>query len=324
MPKIPQMPKRGEEKINLHPRNAHRLGYNFNELCKSLPALKEFVRPNPYGNISIDFANPKAVKCLNQALLKSYYNIDYWDIPEAYLCPPIPGRVDYLHNMADLLAESNGGTVPTGSAVHGLDIGTGANLIYPILGNATYQWQFTATEIDQVAFDNAHDILAKNPKLESAIELRLQNNAPHIFNGIFSPKDLFDFTMCNPPFHASAEEAFEQSTRKLRNLNTKGDRKPVLNFGGVSHELWVTGGEKVFVKRMILESKNVGASCFWFSTLISKGSSIDDLGSFLREAGVQDLRMLNMSQGQKVSRFIAWTFLNKPQQKEWRKQRWQK
>ncbi len=130
--------------------------------------------------------------------------------------------------------------------------------------------------------------------------------------------------MCNPPFHASAEEAFEQSTRKLRNLNTKGDRKPVLNFGGVSHELWVTGGEKVFVKRMILESKNVGASCFWFSTLISKGSSIDDLGSFLREAGVQDLRMLNMSQGQKVSRFIAWTFLNKPQQKEWRKQRWQK
>lgn len=72
------------------------------------------------------------------------------------------------------------------------------------------------------------------------------------------------------------------------------------------------------------ESKNVGASCFWFSTLISKGSSIDDLGSFLREAGVQDLRMLNMSQGQKVSRFIAWTFLNKPQQKEWRKQRWQK
>ncbi|MDZ4668028.1 MAG: 23S rRNA (adenine(1618)-N(6))-methyltransferase RlmF [bacterium] len=324
MPKIPQKPKRGEEKINLHPRNAHRMGYDFEALCLALPALKQFVRPNPYGNMSIDFANPKAVLCLNQALLKSFYHIDNWEIPESYLCPPIPGRVDYIHFMADLLAESNGGKVPTGSKIHGLDIGTGANLIYPMLGNACYQWKFAATETDEIALQNAAKIVKNNPSLEGQVDLRLQADPPQIFNGILSPKDIFDFTLCNPPFHASAEEAFEQSTRKMRNLNPKGDRAPVLNFGGVSHELWVKGGEKVFVKRMILESKHIGSSCFWFSTLISKGSSIDELGSFLREAGVQDLRMVNMSQGQKVSRFIAWTFLNKPQQKEWRKQRWEK
>jgi len=319
MQKPTKKPARGAEKTNLHPRNLHRSSYDFERLVVTLPALKEFVRPNAFGTISIDFANPKAVKCLNQALLKEYYHINYWDIPDGYLCPPIPGRTDYMHYVADLLAASNGGKIPIGSAISGLDIGAGANLIYPLLANSLYQWTMCATEIDAVALTNMQQIIQKNPGLDKLITLRTQAHSTHIFQGILSPNDLFDFTVCNPPFHASAEEAFEQSSRKLRNLKTKN---PVLNFGGLSHELWCEGGEKLFVKRMILESKNFASSCFWFTTLISKGSSIDELGKFLKEAGVQDLKMVEMSQGHKTSRFIAWTFLNKPQQKEWRKQRW--
>ena len=319
MQKPIQKPGRGAEKTNLHTRNLHRNAYDFERLTAAFPSLKPHVRPNAFGTISIDFADPNAVKCLNQALLKEYYKVQFWDIPTGYLCPPIPGRSDYMHYVADLLAGSNGGKIPLGSAIKGLDIGAGANLIYPLLANSLYKWSFVATETDPVAITNMQQILAKNPGLDQAISVRTQTQKQFIFQGILQPNDLFDFSVCNPPFHGSAEEAFEQSSRKMRNLKTKN---PVLNFGGLSHELWCEGGEKLFVKRMILESKNYGSSCFWFTTLISKGSSIDELGKFLKEAGVQDLKMVQMSQGQKVSRFIAWTFLNKPQQKEWRKQRW--
>ena len=313
-------PARGAEKVNLHPRNLHRSAYDFKKLIEALPDLAVYVRPNPFGTLSIDFSDPKAVKCLNQALLKAYYQINYWDIPEAYLCPPIPGRTDYVHYIADLLAASNAGKIPVGPKIIGLDIGSGANLIYPLLANSLYRWSMCGTEIDLHAIQNMEKIIACNQGLEKVIAVRTQIHSTQIFQGILHPNDLFDFTICNPPFHASAAEAFEQSTRKLRNLKTKNQ---VLNFGGLSHELWCEGGEKLFVKRMILESKNFASSCFWFTTLISKGSNIDELGSFLKTAGVQDLKMIQMSQGQKVSRFIAWTFLNKPQQKEWRKQRWE-
>lgn len=81
----------------LHPRNLHGQGYDFDALMDTTPELKPFVRPNPYGNLSIDFADPRAVKLLNLALLRLHYGLSYWDIPEGFLCPPIPGRVDYLH-----------------------------------------------------------------------------------------------------------------------------------------------------------------------------------------------------------------------------------
>ncbi|MCG9879944.1 MAG: 23S rRNA (adenine(1618)-N(6))-methyltransferase RlmF [Bacteroidia bacterium] len=319
MQKPIKKPLRGAEKTNLHQRNLHRNAYDFERLTQSLPALKLYVRPNAYGTISIDFSDPKAVKCLNQALLKEYYSVNYWDIPESYLCPPIPGRSDYIHYLADLLAESNGGNIPTGPKIKGLDIGAGANLIYPLLANSLYNWSMCATDIDETALVNMRKIISQNTNLEQTINIRKQKSTKHIFEGILEPTDLFDFTVCNPPFHASAEEAFEQSSRKIRNLKTKN---AVLNFGGYSHELWCEGGEKQFVKRMIQESKKYSSSCFWFTTLISKGSSIDELGKFLREVGVQDLKMIEMSQGHKTSRFIAWTFLTIPQQKEWRRQRW--
>ncbi len=96
----------------LHPRNPHRERYNFKQLIETNPALKPFVRPNAFGDESIDFSNPAAVLMLNKSLLKHFYKIDFWEIPDGYLCPPIPGRADYIHNMADLLSENNSGKIP--------------------------------------------------------------------------------------------------------------------------------------------------------------------------------------------------------------------
>ena len=131
-PKRPRKPapaavKTAPSKGELHPRNRHQGHYDFPALIKASPELGQFVISNPYGKPSIDFANPQAVKVFNRALLAQYYGIRHWDIPDGYLCPPIPGRADYLHNLADLLATDNAGQIPRGTAIQALDVGVGAN-----------------------------------------------------------------------------------------------------------------------------------------------------------------------------------------------------
>jgi len=210
------------EKTTLHPRNPHRFRYDFEKLILSFPELKQFVFINEHAIETIDFANPDAVKSLNKAILISDYDIKYWDIPQNYLCPPIPGRADYIHYIADVLAESNNGIIPEGENIVGLDIGIGANCIYPILGNEAYQWSFVGTDIDENALQNCKKIISENPKLIDAISLQLQVEPRYIFKNIILPEDKFDFTICNPPFHASQEEATKATTRKINNLeNTR-------------------------------------------------------------------------------------------------------
>ncbi|MBP8157517.1 MAG: RlmF-related methyltransferase, partial [Flavobacterium sp.] len=102
------------EKINFHPRNPHRFRYDFDALIKACSELKDFVHINEHQLETIDFSNPEAVKALNKALLISNYDIQNWDIPTNYLCPPIPGRADYIHYIADLLATTNNGIIPEG------------------------------------------------------------------------------------------------------------------------------------------------------------------------------------------------------------------
>ena len=306
------------EKTNLHARNPHRGRYDFKSLITASPELAAFVAVNEYGNETINFVDPAAVKALNRALLLHHYDIRDWDVPAQYLCPPIPGRADYLHYLADLLSESNGGIIPRGNSVRVLDIGVGANCIYPLIGNRTYGWQFVGTDIDAVALNNAQNILASN-RLGDAVELRLQKSRTAIFAGVTQADELFDLTLCNPPFHASLAEARHGSQRKWKNLGKENDKhkNPVLNFGGQGMELCCDGGEEAFVKRMIEESRSGHSNCLWFTTLISKSSSLPHVYRALKYSGAQDNRTIEMSQGQKKSRILAWTFMDKDRQREW-------
>lgn len=309
-------------KSQLHPRNRHRGRYDFTVLIKSCPALAPFVKANAYADLSIDFFNPQAVIMLNKALLKHYYNIDNWNIPKHYLCPPIPSRADYLHYIADLLASSTNGIIPKGQKIKCLDIGVGANCIYPIIGNYEFGWSFIGSDIDAVAINSAQQIIAANPHVTKAIHLRKQNNANHIFHGMLQPGELIDLSICNPPFHSSADQARLGTLRKITNLTGKKGNKPVLNFGGQHHELWCTGGERQFIKNMILESKHVAASCFWFSTLISKKENLEAVYQQLKNSDARAIKVIPMQQGNKISRIVAWTFLTAEQQQHWITTRW--
>ena len=295
-------------KNNLHPRSKHRERYDFKQLIKSHAELAAFVSPNNYGDDSIDFFNPEAVTALNTALLKHFYHIEFWEIPKGYLCPPIPGRADYIHYMADVLAAHHQGEIPRGKNIKCLDIGVGANCIYPIIGHQEYGWSFIGSDIDAVSLASANKMIELNPSLKDHIELRLQNNANTIFKGVIKKEEKIDLVICNPPFHASYEEMQKGSLRKLRNLKKKQIKKTVLNFGGQGNELWCDGGELGFVKKMIHQSKDFAQEVQYFSTLVSKEAHLKPFCEELKSVKAKQIKTINMEQGNKVSRVLLWRF----------------
>jgi 23S rRNA (adenine1618-N6)-methyltransferase len=301
----------------MHSRNRHRGRYDFPALVAVCPDLGSFVSVNAHGDASIDFSDAAAVKALNRALLQYFYEIEAWDIPDGYLCPPIPGRADYLHHAADLLAPANGGEVPTGDNIRVLDIGVGANAVYPLIGRHAYGWQFVGSDIDARALDNVRRILDRNPQLAAGLELRLQTSPRSFLRNIVEPGELFDLTVCNPPFHTSTDEAGAASTRKWQNLG-KSSIKAKLNFGGQSNELLYSGGEEGFITGLIEESKRFSTQCLWFTSLVSKATTLPAVYRALRSVGAVKVRTVEMAQGQKKSRFVAWTFFSDTQHKAWR------
>ena len=305
-----------------HPRNRHQGHYDFPRLIQASPALENFVITNAHGELSIDFSDPFAVKEINRALLASSYGIKAWDIPPHALCPSVPGRADYLHYLADLLASSNQGVIPKSKSLQMLDIGTGASCIYPLIGHGEYGWRFVASDINAASLANAQAILDRNPLPAKQITLRLQTSPAAIFTGVVHDDDWFDLSMCNPPFHASIAEAQEGARRKWTNLGRTVDEVPHLNFGGQEAELWCPGGEQTFVQRMIAESALIPTRCFWFSSLISKSASLPGIYAELKRVNVRAHQTIDMRQGQKKSRLVAWTFLTPVQQTAWRKLRW--
>ncbi len=291
----------------MHPKNLHNQSYNFDELTQTHPDLKSYVIKNVEGNQTIDFSNSKAVLQLNKALLKHHYHIGNWGIPTHYLCPPIPGRADYLHYINDLLVADN-----KTDKIKGLDIGVGANCIYPILGSQIYGWKMVGSDIDENAIISANRNVNASEKLKDKIEIRYQKENANIFEGIINPGEYFHFTMCNPPFHTSEEEATKGTLRKLRNLEKENQpyqtkKEIVLNFGGQANELWCNGGEALFIKRMIKQSVDFKTQVGWFTCLVSKKENLQKIKKQLNKLKATH-QTIPMSQGNKKSRFIAWKF----------------
>lgn len=291
------------EKTGLHPRNKHKSNYDFPELIKSVPDLAKFVAVNKYGNDSIDFSNAAAVMTLNSALLKHFYNIKSWNVPKNYLCPPIPGRADYVHQIADLLTGPDG-KIPTGTGTKVLDVGVGANSVYPLIASREYGWKIVGSDIDEVAVNNAEKIIKDND-LQTSVKIVLQKEQNKYFENVIGPEDFFNATICNPPFNSSAEEARRGTEKKNRNLGLKRDNQ---NFGGQNNELWCEGGEAAFILGMIQESTRFKKNVHWFSTLVSKLETLPLVYDELRRLNAVSFKTIDMAQGQKKSRIVAWTF----------------
>ena len=188
-----------------------------------------------------------------------------------------------------------------------LEIGVGATCIYSLIGASEYGWRFVGPEIDRKAVDCAGHIVAANPAIANLVECRVQPSPGGYFQRVIAEGEEFAASMCNPPLHASAQEAATGSRRKNRNLGQSGESPR--NFGGgQARELWCDGGELGFVRRMIAERAAAAGQCHWFTTLVSRSDHMPPLVEALHDAGVSDVRTLAMAQGHKQSRILAWTF----------------
>lgn len=314
--------EQSKEKPKLHPRNKNGGRYDFNQLRESSPALAQFVKPNRYGEDSIDFMDHEAVKALNKSLLLLHYGISNWNLPEGYVCPPIPARADYIHHMADFLCRNNYGKIPSGPRVKCLDIGVGTSCIYPIIGNQEYGWSFIGSDIDPVAIESVNQIIESNPHLQQKVEGKLQTNPKDYFYGIIQKNELIDLSICNPPAYASAKEAEAGTIRKIQALNPDKSPELVQNVESQNHELWCEGGEEKFVRNMVLQSKKFAANCFCFSTLISKESNMKSVYRTMEQAEAFGVETIPMGQGNKTSCIVVWTFLTTEEQTKWKNERW--
>ncbi|MCM4168184.1 Ribosomal RNA large subunit methyltransferase F [Arenibacter antarcticus] len=280
----------------MHSKNPFIKDYDFERLILHHPILGDFVFVNDYGTKTIKFGDKEAVKALNTALLKFHYGLTYWDIPEKNLCPPIPGRLDYLLHIADLIPKRN---------IHLLDIGTGANLIYPILACRHFDWECTGSEVDLDSLKNAQQLIRKNEVLKK-ITLRHQPFKNSILEHIVLSNDAFDVVVCNPPFFKNSSDAQQKNKRKVHNLGlTEADSQ---NFGGLSNELWYKGGETAFIKKMAVESVQFKDQIHWFTSLISQKENLKDIKRAVNKTLPSTVKVIQMDQGNKKSRFIAWTF----------------
>lgn len=282
----------------MHPENPHKQPYDFPALVKVNSDLENHVFRNKYGNLTIDFSNSEAVLNLNKALLHYHYQVENWDIPKGFLCPPIPGRMDYLLHLKDLLDQKIGK-----KRYAGIDIGVGASCIYPILAAKHIGWSMIGSDIEVRSIEAAEQNVVNN-KLQSLIKIRIQKDRGSILKNVIREDESLDFSMCNPPFHDSAEEANKTNFRKNSNLGIE-TRK--LNFGGRSNELWCRGGEALFLKRMIRDSQSVKGKVQWFTSLVSKQQNLPAIEKHLKKLGA-DYDIIPMQLGNKKSRFIAWKF----------------
>ncbi|MDX1761164.1 MAG: 23S rRNA (adenine(1618)-N(6))-methyltransferase RlmF [Christiangramia sp.] len=284
----------------MHPNNIHKASYDFDSLCKTNPPLQDFVFMNKYGTKTINFADPKAVLELNKSLLKYHYQVENWEIPDNYLCPPIPGRADYIHYINDLLQEEH-----ISGNIKGIDIGVGANAIYPILATSIYDWEMVGSDIEEESVEAARKNIQSNKKLSKKIEIRHQKDRGSIFKGIIREEEYYSFSICNPPFHASEKEAQKATSRKIKNLGLSASTE--LNFGGQTNELWCNGGEALFIKRMIKESKEFSTQVGWYTSLVSKKENLTRIYKQLKKLNATH-QTIEMDLGNKKSRIIAWRF----------------
>lgn len=294
-------------KFSLHPRNRYQGHYNLSALCQLVPELKKWIRNTPKGDATLEFSAPDAVRLLNQALLKDYYQLNWW-LDDGFLSPAVPGRADVIHHLADLLAADNQGKIPR--SINVLDIGTGANCIYPLIGYAEYGWRFTGSDISSAAIKSAQVIIESNQGLARSIRIRRQHDNNKLFEKIIHTNEYYHLTLCNPPFHASLRAAMRGTVRKNRNLNIKNET--TLNFSGQEQELCSLGGELGFVRRMITESERFSHQVGWFSCLISRQRNLPVLKQYLLKYPIKQHRVITTGQGNKQSRLLVWSYQSQP------------
>ncbi|KAL8711855.1 MAG: hypothetical protein Q9220_003799 [cf. Caloplaca sp. 1 TL-2023] len=216
----------------------------------------------------------------------------------------VPNRFNYILWVQDLLdttSETYNEGYDQEREVVGLDIGTGASCIYPLLGCAQRKtWKFIATDIDTESLDHASlNILLNN--LKSRVLPHLSKPTDPLIPLDHLGIERIDFTMTNPPFYPSLSSLLASATLK--------SRPPHSACTGTETEMVTSGGEVAFVTRIIDESEVLGERCQWYTTMLGKLSSVGEVVEELQKRGVGNWSVKEFVQGEKTRRWgVGWSW----------------
>ncbi|XP_051891798.1 RNA N6-adenosine-methyltransferase mettl16 [Pristis pectinata] len=283
---------------SMHPRNRYKdKPPDFSYLASKYKEFQQHVHTNLTGKVSLNFKDPEAVRALTCTLLKEDFGLTI-DIPLERLIPTVPLRLNYIHWVEDLI----GSGTNKSELIRGIDIGTGASCIYPLLGATMNGWFFLATEVDDMCFDYATKNVEQN-NLSDLIKVVKVPQKTLLMDALKEESEIvYDFCMCNPPFFANQMEA--------KGVNSRNPSRPPpssINTGGIT-EIMAEGGELEFVKRIIHDSLQLKKRLRWYSCMLGKKCSLVPLKEELRQQGVPKVTHTEFCQGRTMRWALAWSF----------------
>ena len=303
--------KAPSNRSKMHERNRYReCPPDFVLLASTRPGLRQHLVGHGAW-ATLNWQEPVACIELTKALLEADFGLS-WDLPVDRLCPTIPQKLNYIHWVEDLVSLS---PEAAGSSVRGIDVGTGASCIYPLLGAAMHpEWRFVATEVDPRSHASATANVARNG-LQTRIAVRTADPAaatvlrgpwldePSAGAAASAADDdagttpllqqRYTFCMCNPPFFTSMDEAASNPSTACR---------------GQEIEMVTPGGEVAFVGRMIEDSMHLREEIRWYTSMLGRKNSLRELLAKLRQAGIVNVRTTEFFQGKTTRWAIAWSF----------------
>lgn len=179
----------------MHPRNIFgQKQPDFKELALKHPQFRQNCSIGIGNKISYNFHNPEAIRILTEVLLREYFQLNV-SLPKNSLVPRVPQRLNYILLIEDLLIANNL------NKPSGIDIGTGASCIFPLLGAKIYSWRFVATEINHESMVIAIQNVKQNDLCD---KIQIVHSKESFFEAALSLNEnqnkSFSFSMCNPPF----------------------------------------------------------------------------------------------------------------------------
>ncbi|CAA7268739.1 unnamed protein product [Cyclocybe aegerita] len=238
-------------------------------------------------------------RCLTEAIMFGDFGVRL-KIPEDRLCPPVPNRLNYVLWIQDIVYAHRDVLETRPRRIRGIDVGTGATAIYPILACKMEEtWDMVGTEIDDASFTCALNNVEAND-LHNRIDVRKASKEGGILFPLEDCDAKYDFCMCNPPFYASAAEVEDLAREKELPPNA-------VCTGADIEMIYSDGGEAGFVGRMVEESETFQTRCKWYSSMFGKMSSVTRIVEMLRERSITNYAITEFVQGQTRRWAIAWS-----------------
>ncbi|KAK9871833.1 hypothetical protein WA026_014290 [Henosepilachna vigintioctopunctata] len=283
----------------MHPRNIYIKPPNFKELAILYPEFRKYLQQDIAGKVTLDFKDVNAIRALSRVLLLKDFDLNV-EIPLNKLIPTIPLRLNYLLWIEDLLNIERINL----DKVYGIDIGTGASCVYPLMAAKKFNWNMVGTEIDKDSLECAKKNISNNFLNEKVMVYESTKNT--LLKEVVQNMNLeFHFCMCNPPFFSSTQELhpFFKSRKSTR-------PHPKNAFCASIGEVVVNGGEIQFISNLINESAELKNKVKIFTTMIGHKSSLVPLKALLRKLEVCSFKQTEFCQGHTTRWGLAWTFLD--------------